>query len=413
MRRRRRSGNVTRILLLSAHLLAANRLRTALSMLTVLVGAGVVTLMVAVAAGAERRILRQVRALGTDLLIVSSAPAPRLAARQRQVASLTTLRPADAQAIADEAAGVRAAAAVVSRSMVLRAEGRNTTAMVTGTTTEGLGIRNIATVAGRRFDEAEDREMRRVAIVGQTVWRNLFDTGDPVGRYFRLGNTPFEVIGIVRRLGTDAGGTDLDNAIIIPLGTAMRRVLNIPYVHALYVQGQRGGDLDALEIRVRSVLERLHSRRSGVADPFVIQNQAVLLRTERGAARALHRLTIAAAVLGLLVGGVGILAVMLVLVRERVREIGVRRAVGATRRDVRLQFLMESSMIAIVGGGAGVATAGLLAGIASLAGRWELALSWGAAAVGVLCSAMVGIGAGVYPAERAARLHPIRALRAE
>jgi putative ABC transport system permease protein len=208
-----------------------------------------------------------------------------------------------------------------------------------------------------------------------------------------------------------AGG-DLDDVVVVPLETAMRRILNIPYVHAVYVQGRRGADLSALEMEVREVLGRRHPVRAGTPEPFLVQNQAVLLRTERGAARAFNRLIVATGLLALLVGGVGILAIMQLSVRERVREIGLRRAVGARSRDIQLQFLLESGLVSAAGGVAGV-TAGLaVTAVAALVGPWDLVLPWRAALGGLGCSVGIGLLVGTIPAARAGRLPPIEALSA-
>lgn len=403
---------VARGLLLSIELLLAHRVRTALSVSGLLLGVATVTVMTAVAAGAERRVVERVRALGTDLLIVNAAPAPIVAGRQRQVAVHTVLRPSDAAALVEESPLAVRAAPAVSRSLVAHWEGLNTTATVTGTTVDGLRIRNIGSVTGRVFDALEDRERRRVALLGPTVARNLFGDGDPVGSIIRVETMPFEVLGVMRSRGTDPGGTDLDNVIVIPLETAMRRLFNIPYVHSLFVQARSSSDLDALERDVREILDRRHPVRAGLPDPFVMQNQAVLLRTERGATLVMNRLAVGVAALALLVGGVGILAVMLLSVRERSREIGLRRAVGAKRKDIQLQFLLESAMLAAAGGLGGVMVGVAAAGAAATLGPWDLVLSWRAPLLGVACSALLGLGAGVVPAARAARLEPVEALRA-
>ena len=410
--KRPRGRNLGRVMRLSVRLLATHRLRTALGVSGLAVGVAAVTIMVAVGKGAEQRVLQRVRAMGTDLVVVMAPQASAVAGRQRQVETMTTLRIADAAAIAQDAAHAQAVAPGVNRSMVVRREGLNTVATVVGTTVAGVRIRNVDIAAGRAFDETEDHERRRVALLGPVVARNLFGSSDPVGHEIRIDRIPFEVIGVLRRRGTDPGGSDLDNEVVIPLETAMRRVLNIPYVHAIYAQARESEGLDALEREVRSILGARHHGRSGIAAPFTIRNQAVALRTERGAARALGRLTVGVAVLALLVGGVGVLSIMLMSVRERVREIGLRRAVGARREDIRLQFVVESGLVAAAGGVVGAAVGVAGAAVGAAVGPWQLLIDWRFPLVAILCSTVLGVAAGVIPARRAARLEPIRALRA-
>jgi putative ABC transport system permease protein len=351
--------------------------------------------------------------MGTNLLVVSAAPAQRVAARPRQVAVHTMLRPGDAEAIERESALAVAAAPAVNGAMVVHWEGVNTTTTVTGTTVEGLRMRNISAARGRVFEDDDDRQRRRVALVGPTVVRSLFGGADPVGRVVRIGSVPFEVIGMTRARGVDPNGADLDDVVVVPLETAMRRLLNIPYVHALFVQAPSSADLDGLERDVREILQGRYPGRSGMLDLFVVQNQTTLLRTERGAARAMNQLIVGVSLLSLLAGGVGIVAVMLIAVRERTREIGLRRALGAKRRDIRLQFMLESTMLAAGGGLAGVAVGLAAAAGAAALGPWDLVVSWPAAGLGVVCSTILGLIVGVIPAARAARLEPIAALRAE
>ena len=194
---------------------------------------------------------------------------------------------------------------------------------------------------------------------------------------------------------------------------AVRRVLNIPYVHTLLVQSRSSDDLERLEREVRNILRARLAVRPGMTEPFLVQNQAVLLRTERGASRAMSRLTMGAAALAALVGGIGIVAVMLISVRERTREIGLRRALGARRRDIRRQFVMESAILAAVGGTAGVCIGVAAAGAVAILGPWDLVISWRPALLGPIGSTLLGLAVGVIPAARAARLEPIVALRAE
>ena len=411
-RSRARRTAFARALVLSLQLLAAHPLRTALSLSGLLVCVASLIVMAAVGEGAERRVLEQLRSMGTNLLIVIAAPAPRVLGRPRQVPVYTMLGAAEANAIMQESALTVAAAPAVTRPVIVRSDGLNTTTVLTGTTREGLRIRNIRAGSGRLFDEDDDREQRRVALLGLTVARNLFQGVNPVGRAIRVGRVPFEVIGVTESLGTDPGGVDQDDQVLIPFTTAMRRVLNIPYVHHILVQARSSADLERLEHEVRDILHARLAARSGTTDPFIVQNQAVLLRTERGAARALSRLTAGLAGLAALLGGIGIVGVMLMSVRERTSEIGLRRAVGARRGDIGRQFVIESAILAMLGGIAGVAAGLAASALAMILGPWDLVVSWPPALLAFVGSTLLGLVVGTIPAARAARLEPIAALRA-
>jgi len=276
---------------------------------------------------------------------------------------------------------------------------------------EGFAIRNIRLASGRFFVPEEDRARRRLAVIGPTVAENLFPGIDPIGLQFRIGRVPFEVIGVTEPKGVDFNGLDLDDVIFVPLGTAMRRLLNVPYVQAVYVQAKNAQVLHSAESEITQLLRQRHRLRDEL-DDFTIQNQATLLAAEWETARSMTLLTSSVAGISLLVGGVGILAVMLISVRERTMEIGLRRALGAGRRDIRTQFLTESMILSLAGGLLGV-IGGIAAALGlSLLGYWDAVISWPAAALGFVFSVSVGIVFGIYPAIRAAELEPIDALRA-
>lgn len=382
-----------------------------LSVSALLVGMATVVVMAAVGAGADHRVRERIRAMGTDLMVIQAAPAPMVAGRVRQRATVTTMRPQDADVIIDGSALARVAAPAVMRATVARWEGRNAPTTLLGTTSDGLRIQGIVAQAGRVFDEAEERELRRVAVLGATVARNLFGDLDPIGETILVGRIPLEVIGVIRARGTDVGGSDLDNTIAVPLATAMRRVLNEPFVDAVFVQARSAGDLDALEREARDLLAQRHRSRSGLPTEFVVRNQAVLLRTERGASASLRALTLGTAALSLIVGAVGILAVMLLAVRERVAEIALRRAVGARLTDIRVQFIIESAILAVAGGVAGIFVGLVVAALAALLGPWDLFPPWSTALIGIGVTVVMGLMVGVVPAIRAARLNPAFGLR--
>jgi len=283
---------------------------------------------------------------------------------------------------------------------------------IVGTTTEGFDIRNINIAVGRRFLPSENRARRRVAIIGLTVRNNLFDGEEPMDQRVRIGQVPFEIVGIMSPKGMDINGRDQDDIIIVPLETALRRLMNITYVKTIYVQALNAELLETAEQEIEQLLRQRH-RLKGKRDDFTIQNQVVLLEVERETAAAMTLLIGSIAGISLIVGGVGILAVMLISVRERTNEIGLRRAVGALRRDIRNQFLIESALLAGTGGVVGAAIGAVLAFTVSSLGYWHTIISWPAVGAALAFSITVGIISGIYPAIRAAKLAPIEALRAD
>ena len=397
---------------LSLEILAAHKLRTLLSVLGIVVGVGAVILMVSAGRGAEKRILDQIRDMGTNLITVSAGQTRIVAGRQRQMSTVVSLLPADAAAIAAQCPSVALAAPATSKKLSVRWEAENTNTNVLGMAPDGFRIRNITIAMGRFFDPDESRGARRVAVLGPTVVENLFGGADAVGQQIRIGRVPFEVIGVTQPKGVDANGLDQDDLIVVPLETAMRRLMNVMYVQTAYVQARSGDLLDDAEREIRDLLRRRH-RLEGKPDDFTIQNQATLIEGERETSQSMTLLVGSVASISLLVGGVGILAVMLISVRERTGEIGLRRAVGARRCDIRNQFLLESAILAGAGGLLGVAIGLGSSWAASWLGFWETAIAWESALIGFAFSVTLGIVFGIYPAMRAAALQPIEALRAE
>lgn len=399
-------------LALSIEILAAHKLRTFLSVIGVVVGVAAVVLMVAAGRGAEQNILNRIRSMGTDLIVVSAGQTRIIAGRQRQLSTVKTLVPADAAAIQAECPAVGLATPVQSKKTAIRWEDQTASTTVLGIAPAGFRIRNITVEQGRTFSEEEERALLRVAVVGATVATNLFGGGDALGQQIRVGRVPFEVIGLMARKGLDAEGVDQDDVLVIPLRTAMRRVLNVTHLQSIYAQAKNSGDLDRAEQEIRAVLRERH-RLGAKPDDFTIQNQATLLATERGTSRSLTALIGGVAGISLFVGGVGILAVMLISVRERTTEIGLRRALGATRQGIRVQFLLEAVLLAGTGGGLGVLLGVGSAWALSAFTAWPALVSWPSALIALVFSGVLGVFFGIYPASRAASLEPIQALRAE
>lgn len=404
---------LSRNVALSCEILAAHKLRTLLSVSGIVVGVASVILVVSIGRGAEKRILDRIRDMGTNLIVVNAGQTRIVAGRQRQIATVTTLETDDAEAIAEQCPSVSLVSPAMSKKLSTRWETENANTNIVGITPEGLRIRNIEIASGRSFDAEEGRARRRVAVLGPTAAENLFGQTDSIiGLQFRIGRVPFEVIGLTIPKGVDANGLDQDDLILVPLGSAMRRLFNVDHIDTIYVQAQSTELLGRAEEEIRELLRQRHRLRDR-PDDFTIQNQATLLATERETAQSMTLLVGSVAGISLAVGGVGILAVMLISVRERTPEIGLRRAVGATHGDIRIQFLVESALLAGAGGLVGV-FGGITAALAvSRLGYWETVISWPSAGVGLGFSVAVGLVFGIYPAIRAAALEPIEALRAE
>jgi putative ABC transport system permease protein len=399
-------------LALSVEILAAHKLRTSLSVIGMVVGIASVILMVAAGRGAQKQILDRIRSMGTNLIVVNAGRTQIIAGRQRQMSTVTTLVPADAHAIVEECPSVDSAAPFVSKKVAIRWEDETANTNVVGIASTGFAIRDFELDSGRFFSDEEDRALRRVAVIGPTAARNLFGKVSPVGTTIRLGRIPFEIIGVTLPKGVDQNGSDQDDLIMVPVRTAMRRLLNVTYVHAIYVRVEGLESMGEAESEVRELLRSRHRLRER-PDDFTIQNQETLLTTERETSDSMTVLIGSVAGISLLVGGVGILAVMLIAIRERRGEIGLRRALGASRPDIRLQFLVESAVLAGAGGAIGVVVGVASAFALSAFGPWETVISWPSTAGAFMFSAVLGVFFGIYPASRAAGLEPIEALRAE
>lgn len=375
------------------------------------VGVGAMVTMVAVGRGAERSVVDRISSMGTELVIVTAGQVKLVAGRPRQVGNVTTLTLEDAERVAAECPSVRRASPVQSRKLPLKWGELSTTTTVVGAGPDILAVRNLEVGQGRAFDETSDRAMRRVAVLGQTVVTNLFGDRPVVGETVRIARVPFEIIGVLTTKGLDAHGIDQDDVVLIPVRTALRRLFNLDHINDVYVQA-RGGRAEAAALELRAYLRERHRLREGKPDDFTVQNQAEVLAAESGAARSFTLLLTAVSAVALLIGGVGVLAVMLIAVRERVREVGLRRALGATRREILLQFAGEAVAVGVVGGLAGVVLGVAAALGASALGAWPVVISVPASALALAVSILVAVGFGSIPAARAANLDPATSLRA-
>ncbi len=404
-----------RNLLLSTKALLRHQVRTALALSGIALGVGAVLIMTAVSEGAKEQVLTEIEALGRDLLVVSADDAARVPWRRRTTPKVTTLTPADADALRERAPLVGVVAPAQDRTLRAKYGQISTMTKVLGTTPDYEEVRNFRTVSGRYFSQEENRTSARVAILGSRVKDLLFFDEDPLGKDLRLGRVSFRIIGVLESKGSTVDGlSEEDNQVVIPLQTALRRVFNLDYLKMIYVQVTDGDRLMEAEDQIFTILRDRHRMvELGKEDDFAIQNQRLVLAARMETISSFRRMILWLGSVALLAGGVGILSIMLLSVRERRNEVGLRVAVGARRKDILTQFLVESLFLGVAGGVVGVFL-GLGAALAiSYWTEWTTRVNGVAVVVGVGSALLVGVLFGVFPAQRAAALDPIEALRAE
>ena len=406
--------DITRSIRISRKQLAAHKLRTALALTGIVIGVSAVIIMVAIGNGAQEEVLSKIEAMGTNLLIVNAGQVQKSAGRQQIRGTVTTLTIEDVDAIGRECSAVEAVTPLQSKKMQVKYGNLSTNTTVVGTTTEFRKVRNFRVSTGVFFTEEENLASRRAAVLGQSVVSNLFEGRNPINETIRIGKVPFEVIGVMESKGVDLNGADQDDQIFIPIRTALRRVFNLTYINTINIQAVSTEDMGPAVAQVTEILRDRHRlNKQQKPDDFTIQNQADLLETQRETTDTFTMLIGSIAGISLLVGGIGILAIMLIAIRERTNEIGLRMAVGASRKDIMTQFVIEASILGVGGGLVGILLGILVAFFVRIGTSWAVSISPSSVALAFGFSLLVGLFFGVYPARKASLLDPIEALRSE
>lgn len=390
----------------------SNKLRTFLTLLGIIIGVGAVIAMVGLGFGVKENIRDNISKLGSNLLIITSggrtASGARLAAGEG--ARLTY---DDALAIEKQVDGIANISASVSSTYQLVMGNQNWTSRVEGTTPSNFIMQNYDIEDGRALTARDLNSRARVCVIGPTVVESLFPEGDPVGKIMRINKAPFQVVGVLKSKGQSGGGMDQDDIVFIPLTTAQNRMMGITHVQRITVQAADENIINDVQAEVEQVLRQRHKIKEGDYDDFTVGNMAAVMDTMMETANSITLLLGCIAAISLLVGGIGIMNIMLVSVTERTREIGIRKALGATYNNILLQFLIEAMVIGIVGGTLGVILGvGASYAISYIAG-WTTVVSWWAVIIAVVFSVGIGLFFGIYPARKAALLDPIDALRYE
>ena len=397
--------------------LRANPMRSALTMLGIVIGVAAVIAMVAVGSGARDQVLKQIASLGTNLVLVGQGSIQRGGVRLG-AGTAASMTEDDAVAIVTEISDARIAAPYVRWGLQVVAGNQNWQTTLFGITPDYLEARDWVVTSGRPPSDEDVSQANKVILLGQTVVTSLFGGGDPVGETVRIGTSPFTVIGVLGAKGQNTNGQDQDDVVFVPLSTAKRNIpkmakTNPRFVHSIVIKMANGADMDEAQRQLKDLLRQRHRLAEGQEDDFWMRNLSEVAATRDASARALSFLLAAVAAVSLLVGGIGIMNIMLVSVTERTREIGLRLAIGARRRDILMQFLIESTTLSIIGAAVGVLVGvGVAVLVARLAG-WPTLIEPESVILAVSVSGVVGVFFGLYPARRAAYLNPIEALRHE
>lgn len=392
--------------------LRRNTLRTLLTMLGIIIGVGAVIAMVSIGNGAKSQVEAQIASLGQNVILVMSGTASRGGFRM-SFGSSGTLTQEDFDALRREIPGVAAASPEVRTFAQIAYGNQNANTQVMGVGADYLDIRAWPLASGQNFTPQDVRSANKVALIGRTVAQTLFGDADPVGQIVRIKNAPFMVTGQLVGKGMSLMGSDQDDVILVPYSSAMKRLTGQTTFRSLNVQAASAGELPEVQEQIIALLRQRHRITPEKEDDFIVRTQQEIADMATATARIMTALLGSIAGVSLLVGGIGIMNIMLVSVTERTREIGIRMSVGARRRDILLQFLIEAVTLSVVGGLIGIALGLGTSRLLTAKMGWVTYVSADSILLAFLFSAAVGIFFGFYPARKASRLDPIEALRYE
>ncbi len=393
--------------------LKSHKTRTFLASLGIMIGIAAVIVMVAIGKGSHQQIMDVIAKMGENLVTINAGEMKRRGGRLRLTGNVSTLNLRDVEYLSQEVSGLALAAPFEIKQMKVKYLQFLTETNVAGSTPEFLMARNYEIEFGEMFTERDQKMGMRVAVVGQTAIKNMFGEDDPLGKTVRINAVPFKIVGVFAGKGLDSDGVDQDDILLIPITSMLRRILNQTHISTIYAKADSRQNIDRVADQIKLILRDRHKISDEAKDDFTIISQLELESMKAETSELFTRLIVGVAAISLVVGGIGILAVMLISVKERTREIGVRRAVGATQGDIVKQFLIESVLIGLFGGCVGVAMGvGIILGAVAW-GEENLLLDLNSIYIATGVCMLIGIIFGLFPALKASRLDPMVALTVE
>ena len=400
-----------KLLIIALTALNSNKTRFFLASLGIMIG--IAAVMVAIGKGSQHEVMSVIAKMGENLLTINAGEMKRRGGRLRLSGNVNTLNLRDVNYLSKEVDGIAFIAPFEIKEMKVKYLQVLTSTNVAGSTLEFLETRNYRITSGEMFSEMDQKLGARVAVVGKTVIKNMLGGGDPLGKTVRINAIPFRIIGVFESKGLDSDGIDQDEILLIPIKSMLRRILNQSHISTIYVKADSRRNIERVAAKIKTELRDRHKIADDAENDFTIVSQIDLENLKAETSELFTRLIVGVAAISLVVGGIGILAVMLISVKERTHEIGIRRAVGATKGDIVGQFLLESIIIGLFGGFFGVVLGVGITFGASILGAENLLLDPNSIYISTSVCMMIGVIFGLFPAIKASRLDPMVALTVE
>lgn len=399
---------------LSWKALLINKTRTYLAIIILAIGISTSMTLYSISKGAEIKISEQFSEMGSNLFVVNSGKVIKVIGRKQKINQVTTLTLIDMDEILKECPSVYKAIPSVEKPVSIKFGNVSTKTMVQGSTVDYPELKNFTVSQGRFFTDDEDKDLKRVAVIGYEIKKNLFGNSNSVGETIFIGKIPFEVVGVLSTKGLSPEGSNEDNVVLIPIHTALRRVLNVDYLSRIFVQVKTKEEMIHAGNEIENLLRERHKlNQLDKKNDFTIDNKLNAIKAENESLNTFGWLVLIVTGFTLFIGGIGVLSVMLLSVRERISEIGLRISIGAKKSDILKQFLCEASLLGILGGLAGTFTGYVLSLIIGEYTRWQTFISIESLLHSIVLSISIGLFSGVYPAIKAAKLDPIKAIQKE